>query len=295
MEYLMTYGWAILVISVVLGVLFQLGVFSSSSFSVRAPPGVCQVLRTSAAVNLVGQCSGVLPQYVAQFNGQNSYVDLGASTGLVNTFNNGNAFTYSLWFFPKSTIAGTNWEWLFAKEYTSHVSPYYQVDLLYYGTTSTNGYISSRVSRSDVVSSYIGASSVAGSVPLNSWYFAAVVVDLSANTMKLYINGVLADSTSSAVGTYTNYNTHVAVGADINIPTTSPYVFSGSIANVQIYNTSISVTEIQASYAEGIGGAPILPTRLVGWWPLNGNANDYSGNNNNGYPANMAYSSQYGK
>lgn len=32
MEYLMTYGWAILIIAVVLGALFSLGVFSGSSF-----------------------------------------------------------------------------------------------------------------------------------------------------------------------------------------------------------------------------------------------------------------------
>lgn len=32
MEYLMTYGWAILIIAIVLGALFSLGVFSSSSF-----------------------------------------------------------------------------------------------------------------------------------------------------------------------------------------------------------------------------------------------------------------------
>jgi len=31
MEYLMTYGWAILIIAVVLGALFELGVFSSAS------------------------------------------------------------------------------------------------------------------------------------------------------------------------------------------------------------------------------------------------------------------------
>ena len=31
-----------------------------------------------------------------------------------------------------------------------------------------------------------------------------------------------------------------------------------------------------------IGGAPIDLQHLVGWWPLNGNANDYSGNGNNG-------------
>ncbi|MGC9190792.1 MAG: hypothetical protein ACP5FR_02670 [Candidatus Micrarchaeia archaeon] len=33
MEYLMTYGWAILIIAIVLAALFSLGVFSSSSFT----------------------------------------------------------------------------------------------------------------------------------------------------------------------------------------------------------------------------------------------------------------------
>ncbi|MGC8496125.1 MAG: hypothetical protein ACP5MX_02880 [Candidatus Micrarchaeia archaeon] len=33
MEYLMTYGWAILIIAIVLAVLFFLGVFSSSTFT----------------------------------------------------------------------------------------------------------------------------------------------------------------------------------------------------------------------------------------------------------------------
>ena len=54
------------------------------------------------------------------------------------------------------------------------------------------------------------------------------------------------------------------------------------MANVQAYNTSLSASEIQALYHEGIGGAPIKPQNIVGWWPLNGNAQDYSGNNNNG-------------
>jgi len=33
MEYLMTYGWAILIIAVVLGALFQLGVFNANNFA----------------------------------------------------------------------------------------------------------------------------------------------------------------------------------------------------------------------------------------------------------------------
>ena len=31
---------------------------------------------------------------------------------------------------------------------------------------------------------------------------------------------------------------------------------------------------------------------LIGWWPLNGDANDYSGNNNNGVPA-VSYTNQW--
>ena len=38
MEYLMTYGWAILVIAVVLGALFELGVFSGTFFMPHVQP-----------------------------------------------------------------------------------------------------------------------------------------------------------------------------------------------------------------------------------------------------------------
>ncbi|MEM4067933.1 MAG: hypothetical protein QXV17_13850, partial [Candidatus Micrarchaeaceae archaeon] len=62
----------------------------------------------------------------------------------------------------------------------------------------------------------------------------------------------------------------------------SGFLNGGNLADVQLYNTSLSASEIQALYQEGIGGAPIDLQNLVGWWPLNGNANDYSGNDNNG-------------
>jgi len=65
MEYLMTYGWAILIIAVVLGALFALGVFNSSSLigtSCVALSGYyCAnpVLSTSGALTLtVGQATG---------------------------------------------------------------------------------------------------------------------------------------------------------------------------------------------------------------------------------------------
>ena len=66
MEYLMTYGWAILIIAVVLGALFSLGVFSSGSFlgstCIASAGYLCSSLRwvSSNAVLLatVGQNTG---------------------------------------------------------------------------------------------------------------------------------------------------------------------------------------------------------------------------------------------
>ena len=62
---------------------------------------------------------------------------------------------------------------------------------------------------------------------------------------------------------------------------------------VQIYNTSLSSPEVNALYLEGIGGAPIDLQNLVGWWPLNGNANDYSGNMNNGVSTGVVYTGSW--
>ena len=102
MEYLMTYGWAILIIAVVLAALFELGVFNPMTFAPKASPGSCQVVRPEGAgttnfISLSGECNGELPQYVAQFNGNSADV-LISNTLQVST----NSFTWSLWIYPKS-------------------------------------------------------------------------------------------------------------------------------------------------------------------------------------------------
>jgi len=69
MEYLMTYGWAILIIAVVLGALFSLGVFSGSSLlgtSCIATSGfLCQ--------NPILSTSGTLTATIGQENGYTAY------------------------------------------------------------------------------------------------------------------------------------------------------------------------------------------------------------------------------
>jgi hypothetical protein len=56
----------------------------------------------------------------------------------------------------------------------------------------------------------------------------------------------------------------------------------GRIANVQLYSTALTPQEVKYLYQQGLGGAPIRIGSLVGWWPLNGDAKDYSGNNLHG-------------
>jgi len=86
MEYLMTYGWAILIIALVLGVLYSLGIMNPKNFLPRASPGSCFVFRpngpgTTDFISLQGSCS-YLPMYVASFNGVYSYIKVLRSTYL---------------------------------------------------------------------------------------------------------------------------------------------------------------------------------------------------------------------
>jgi hypothetical protein len=61
--------------------------------------------------------------------------------------------------------------------------------------------------------------------------------------------------------------------------------------------TYAGVTQFIISSASSTASmeAPVDPNHIVGWWPLNGDTNDYSGNNNNGAPTAITYLSQYGK
>ena len=91
MEYLMTYGWAILIIALALGVLYSLGILNPKNLAPKAPPGSCYVYRpggpgTTDYISLVGTC-GYLPMYVASFNGVNGYISINAPQ--VNTVSGG--------------------------------------------------------------------------------------------------------------------------------------------------------------------------------------------------------------
>jgi hypothetical protein len=276
MEYLMTYGWAILIIAVVLGALFQLGVFNANNFAPKAPPGTCQVFRpngpgTTSFINLEGVCSGELPQYVAQFNGSySSYVSLTSVSRML-----ANSITIAAWIDP---IYGPWW-------YRNIVATN-----CFRFEANNNGYPPNYGLDFDI-SSICGTGGVSlGSVSTVNIY-SFVAVTFNGVAAQLYVNGAAVAASSASRNSNTITAMHIGMDGLSGIGGID-YMF-GQISNVQIYNTSLSANEIQALYLEGIGGAPIDLQNLVGWWPLNGDANDYSGNGNNGQATNVIYTGSW--
>jgi len=279
MEYLMTYGWAILIIAVVLGALFQLGVFNANNFAPKAPPGSCQVFRpngpgTTSFINLEGVCTGEIPQYVAQFNGQSSVIQTNLLFPSINTIN----FTVTGWVDGQIIEPNGDGGIVDADNGNNGWGLYYWPGnpgvldfwILGQGYTQDMDF---------------------GPVYPNRWTFFSITYWYTGSAWYAdgYINGKLVDGPVQRGGIVEPLPFGIEIG---QIREGNQYM-NGSIANIQIYNTPLSANDIQALYQEGIGGAPIDLQNLVGWWPLNGNANDYSGNGNNGQASNVIYVSNW--
>ncbi len=275
MEYLMTYGWAILIIAVVLAALFELGVFNPLTFAPKASPGSCQVVRpegagTTAFISLAGECNGELPQYVAQFNG-GSTTQISTNTIIIpNTIS---AFTLSAWIYVSPSVtSGTYMEVVGEPNnagtgvFSFTFSPY---PYLYFGAQCDGN---------------DGATTI---VKPGGWY--NIVGVYKSGHGATYVNGINETSGSFSL----NADSTFSIGNGGEGCTAAPQPFKGYISNVQIYNAALSTNDIKALYQEGIGGAPIKIQSLVGWWPLNGNANDYSGNGNKGAPNGITYTSNW--
>lgn len=290
MEYLMTYGWAILIIAIVLGALFGLGFFNAANLAPKVSTGGCQVYRPQGAgttlfINLEGTCNNELPQYVGRFNGAGSTISIPNSGSLSL---NGNTITISGWIdafgfgtTPTDNFAFSSWngisgDWIFDMGAGNNPS-----------TTAGHPYV-------EVANSAGAHSSLQPTYVLNAnqWYF--LTFTLNQNVMTLYVNGAPISTASSFSGTMLPYSSgtcQYAIGSkECGVGGDS---WNGLIANLQVYNASFSANEVTALYQEGIGGVPIVLNNLVGWWPLNGNGNDYSGNLNNGASAGVVYTSSW--
>jgi hypothetical protein len=270
MEYLMTYGWSILIIAVVLGALSFLGVFNPVTFAPKAAPGSCQVIKNVqlGVSNLEGSCNNQVPQYVAQFNGQTGYINLGLDKFdyqdiTVCTWFKSGAYTSAD---QRVVTSGSENTHLWMLSITAGGCPDSNTVCMVMSNTSTT------------------AATVMSDNPVNNneWYFACGV----SQPESLYINGVLQTSSVTEGWSFLS-------GSNIGSKGGTSYFYNGTLANVQIYNTTLTSSSVKTLYHEGIGGAPIDLQNLVGWYPLNGNGNDYSGNGNEGTPANVDFISNW--
>ncbi len=201
--------------------------------------------------------------HAALFNGQTSAVQALNTIALAGP-NVTNQVTVSAWInlpaFPGNEIVCDNGTGRF------QLAAYYQGTGYYAGASPFGPWITDKSKK----------------MYTNTWYMlsATSIYNPSAHTATsvLYINGQIVNS-STLGNAGPIWPRHVSIG------TLRPgygYWTQGEIANVQIYETALSSNQISALYNEGISGAPVNQQNLTGWWPLNGNANDYSGNGNNG-------------
>jgi hypothetical protein len=275
MEYLMTYGWSILIVAVVLGALSFLGVFNPMTFTPKASAGGCQVIRNTelGVSNLEGSCNNQVPQYVAQFNGKSSYI----TTALEDA---PHSWTISAWFEPSNSSPGSG---------SNCVGyPIVDSDNGNYGTGfGINGGLTALKGIGNK-NCFSGLSSISGSP--HTWYNAILTYDTQTNEVNAYLNGKELGPESftfSSSGSFSYFYIGFTGFGCCNA------YFNGSVANVQIYNTTFTNSRSEILYQEGIGGVPIDPQNLVGWWPLNGDANDYSGNQKNGVLTNVVFTSSW--
>ncbi len=270
MEYLLTYGWALLIIATALVALFYLGIFNPQA--PRVQPGTCRIYRSIAGASLTGQCQNIWPAYVARFDGVASYV----STGTKNLPVGNGARSMFAWINVPSTAA--------TQAIFSYGSQnFYQESNLF--VTSTGLEFSAF---SDQFQSTL--------LPTTSaWHFVGYTYNPTSSTITIYMDG---QSQSAVLGTALNTVIPATDPSDIgkssNLqPCGTCRFFQGSMANVQVYNVTLTPNEVQSLYTGGIGGAPVYPMATVGWWPLNLNTQDYSGNNNWGTPTSLIYNNTW--
>ena len=106
---------------------------------------------------------------------------------------------------------------------------------------------------------------------LNTWYHVAGVYDASAQTLSMYVNGVLDNGTLSGVVPSSQTNSSVNVSIGRRAPGTwGGFYFNGLIDEVRIYNRALTQAEIQTDMNTPLGAPPPPPAAPVLATPANG-------------------------
>ncbi len=119
-------------------------------------------------------------------------------------------------------------------------------------------------------------------------YYFIVGRYVKGERVEIMINGLLESMVRPpSWNMVVDSRTYSAIGTHTQQGFTGLYCWHGAIDDVRIYSRALTDDEVQLLYHEGgwTGGlapAPNLDSGLVAYYPFNGNANDASGNGNNG-------------
>ena len=365
LEYMMTYGWAILIIVIVAAGLYSLGIFSptnSASTSITGFSGLSvtqtacvnavnnQILELYVSntigyavnvtkINVTGSSNGVsLYQNVSSIlnAGQSGifYVN-GACNKSSSTYSGSVTITYtepgqtfSGPYFSSGTVSktpsGSNQDLVAAFDPTGPQTPNSYIVVSSYqplsmktfsygawfyitynltnnccsrilATTAQDGGTIELSSNEDSETSsgtqidgydtggWLGAGP---NYPYKTWEYILGVYN--GTGYNVYLNGQLIWSHTESLSGATSGSFLMGTGSTTCSGGTGCQ-FWGYISNVQAYSTVLSSQQAIKLYNEGLNGAPLSEAGLIGWWPLDGNANDYGGNNNNGVATNVQW------
>ena len=263
---------------------------SQNAHAAAAPAGACHVVRSQQSALLAGNCTGGLPKYVASFDGYSSNASyIFSQTNM--TINK--SFTVSFWMMPYRVGNG-----LRGSRYSEDLVDVYNNTGEFpqmYTEWRGNGMFNLNICGEKSANS---TENCTESFAVENWTDKWVYIDeeYDNGSFAVYANGVPIFSSANTVNSSAhNYSWSQAV-KNIRISKSKVYIslfvafapntmdseFDGDMSNVQIYTKMLSGSQVKRLYNGGIGAVPIDPAHLAGWWPLNGNANDYSGNGYNG-------------
>lgn len=219
--------------------------------------------------------------YVLNFTGQYNYVSITNNSALSPEAGVNGRMSLCAWYEIKS-LSGYQGVLFKGKTSPSNGNAWeYALDQGGY----TNAYPSFTVwdsSGQDIA--YGQANTITFNSIVNNWSFACFTYDYPDQKADYYFNGVQYNASIT-----TSYGPAVAGSGNIiiggGVPSGNGNGYSNiSVADLQIYSVILSPGQIKTLYNQGITASPIQSDGLVGWWPLGGDANDYSGNGHTGFP-----------
>lgn len=254
----------------------------TSTINMTSP---CRVVRTqgtviSSNIYLAGSCKNTVPSYVALFNGTANnpdYIYINRS-GTIN-----NSLTLSWWMYPTRVGNGVPGAYPWSEDIVdiyNATTDFPQIYIEWRGDSSLNLNMCKRGrsnSTPDCSEEWIYLNSS------KRWINVAITYD--RGSYAFYIDGKKIRKVYGGPGipNITISNPRVYLSYLIPYSTTAvDTVFGGYLSDVQIYNASLSSAKIALLYSEGLLGAPVDLKSISSWWQLNGNANDYGGNNYTG-------------